>query len=306
MKYYDVALKPTDVSENVRAFVKQHQPEFIHLVKKLGVYILVLMALTFVTQHYATIEMEEQLVTLQADMEAHGDDASFGDVMGSINNLQAEMYASPYTWAGFILQLLIAYVYAVIAISWHRLVLLGPDHSEPMDIWSPQKHEKDFIFVLMLVSLIIPNVFNYLMISGMSTTPGAMGLAAIIFTVMFIYLSFKICFYFPARAVNSDMDMSTSFRLTKGYFWKLLWAYIRASIRVIGLLLLYYMVASMAIMPLVFMSGTDGGMVATNIAGFLIALPVMLYFQPLLTVLGVTVLSNYYQHAMQNVATRDR
>ena len=41
------------------------------------------------------------------------------------------------------------------------------------------------------------------------------------------------------------------------------------------------------------------------IVQFLFAAPIHLFFNPILTILGVTILSNYYQYALQNPRKND-
>jgi hypothetical protein len=210
-------------------------------------------------------------------------------------------FMNPHMLLNYGISLLMGYLFAVIAISWHRLILLGEDHYRPMKVFAPQKHEIEFLIALAIISAVIPFTLQIFALSQFSMNSGLVMLLFPI-SILLIYAYFKISFYFPAKAVNASIDLKTSFYLTKGYFWKMFGAYIFSSWRVSLAMFGVIMGLSFAIIPVAILSSTgeSGSPSLMIMIQSLVYLPVILYFQPLLTVLGVSILSNYYQHALQN------
>lgn len=100
-------------------------------------------------------------------------------------------------------------------------------------------------------------------------------------------------------------------------FWKMFASYIRASIRMVGLtflvsfilMFLLSLLTDFSLIPDVQNMPKDPVLQEKFLAEFtrqnvipmfLVQLPVYVFFTPIFTVLWVTVLSNYYQHALQN------
>ena len=115
-----------------------------------------------------------------------------------------------------------------------------------------------------------------------------------------LYLGFKTCFYFPSKAVNDTITLRQSFHMTKGYIWKLVATSFRAAFKLWLIMLVYLLLSVGLIVGLGTIMANGADSIVFTLAGFLLGLPVVLYFQPLLTIIGVTALSNYYQHALQN------
>ena len=135
-----------------------------------------------------------------------------------------------------------------------------------------------------------------------------MNFVVILFSMTLLpYLLFKISFYFPAKALDSHISFQDSFRLTNGYFWKSTFTSFRAFWRVILVLIGIGFVAA-------FVGAVIGQIlfVTSDVDPFLKGaynqvvnqafqtVIVIFFFQPLFTVLGVTILSNFYQHALRH------
>ncbi len=192
--------------------------------------------------------------------------------------------------------LLSGYFYAVLAITWHRVVIHGPDNYEPMNMFKPKRHEWAFIGMGLLLGV-------------MGFVAGALGgLTAIISPVIgFIavfaaifgatYLGFKFCFYFPAKAVDNSITLKQSFSMTAGYFWKMMGAWFFGLWR-IGLLMMVVFIAMSFIIGMLIQQETNAFMVNGLI--FLMTAPILAYFYPIMYGISITILSNYYQHALQN------
>jgi hypothetical protein len=125
-----------------------------------------------------------------------------------------------------------------------------------------------------------------------------LGIIVILTTVIIgIFLCFKFSFYFPAKAVNNSISLKQSYHMTKGYLWKIIGASFFAIWRI--LLVIYaFLFATLFIM--MGLSTIINNEVIINTIGSILAVSVVIYFYPITYALGITVLSNYYQHALQN------
>jgi hypothetical protein len=202
-----------------------------------------------------------------------------------------------------------SYFFSCLVITWHRVVLDGPDRFVPMNPFKPEKRDWAFIGMgigVFLIAFMIP--FFVGIISGViAGLTGMKFMLILIFpaTIYAMYLTFKFLFYFPSKATGNDLTLKQSYRLTKGYIWKIIASNFLAAWRVVLVMMGYMFLAFASIAFLggvAGFSGADGATMgnAAFMMGAAIMIPVTFYLQPLLTVLGVTVLSNYYQHAMQN------
>lgn len=202
---------------------------------------------------------------------------------------------------GFMLgQLISGYFYTALVISWHRVAIHGPENFTPMDPFKPQKHELVFIGMGMLLfvsaiaagALAGATVFIHPVIAIVSVA---------IIMIAAMYLGYKICFYFPAKAVNNSITFKESYSLTKGYFWKLMAAYFLASFKyIIGMILYMILMTVFFILVATITGEALENSALESILAFMFTLPILLYFYPLFYAVGVTALSNYYQHAIQN------
>ena len=195
-------------------------------------------------------------------------------------------------------QLISNYFFACLIISWHRVVLDGPDRFTPMNPFKPQKSEWAFIGMSILVFLI---PFFAGVIGGILTaaTNGA-ALAIIILIALIlvaILIMLKVVFYFPSKATGNTITLKQSFKMTDGYIIRMFCANILAALKPFLIMMAYLILAGVLVGSLAFAAQNSA---FTSFLGFVYAMPIVLYFQPLLTIIGVTVLSNYYQHALQN------
>lgn len=251
-----------ETAAKVRGFVKEQHDEFIKILKPLIPYI-------------AGFYLLDAVIS----------DAYFAD---SKNGFQ-------------LFSVLSSYFMTVLVISWHRVVIYGPENYTPMNPFSPKRNEILFIGVGVLIGLFF--VFAAALPMILAKLLGEAALLLLFLTVgAGIYLMYRCSFYFPAKAVDSDMTLKQSFALTKGYLWKLICATFFASWRVILLVFAFGFVAGILIVGIAFALPIDK---AGHTIGFIIALPITVYLQPLLTVLAVTVLSNYYMYAMQHPRESD-
>lgn len=290
MNRFEPALKPKDVALNCRTFVKEHKRELKEMMKPIYPYLLVLLALSM----YITYILQLETINFMKTMPPA---KSVDDFFEYINKVQENSYSSFVFYLSWILNIAVGYCFAILAISWHRLVLLGKGQYETVSFLYPKKNEIQFVVLWTFLSALIPTLIS---ITGFNAV-------AIFCLFLLPYICFKISFCLPARALDTKLSFSQSFKLSNGYFWKFLFATLRSTWRLILVLV---------VLGLVF--GIIGGAVAKIIYAKEITAPhlagaysqifsqqigtalMVLFFQPLFTVIGVTVLSNYYQHALRN------
>ncbi|MCB1783031.1 MAG: hypothetical protein KDI13_03475 [Alphaproteobacteria bacterium] len=199
---------------------------------------------------------------------------------------------------GFMLGAIVSsYFMAALAIDWHRVVIEGPDNFSAMNPFKPKKHELAFLGVGLLIGIVYVlgvglAVFLFFAIGGQGG--GAFG--SILAVAVGLYIIYKFSFYFPAKAVDSSITLKESFGLTRGYMFRIIAAPMVASWKLLLGVMAYGFVMGMAM----YFVRTGLGPQAGWIGMFVFSLPLYIYFKPLFMVIGVTSLSNYYMHAMQN------
>lgn len=200
--------------------------------------------------------------------------------------------------SGFqLFELISSYFLTALVISWHRVVIQGPDDYVPMNPLRPKRHEWAFIGMGILIAIGVFLIAFSTVFGAAATHNGFLGLFAFVAVLATIYCAYRLSFYFPARAVNAGVTLKQAFRLSKGYLLKLVCASFMASIKPFLMMIGYVFVVMFVYGLFIGITGMDG---MSSIIGFVLMLPVYIYFQPLMTVMGVTALSNYYLYAMQN------
>ncbi len=260
MKHFTPVLPAREAANNARNFVRENQDAFWAILKPLLPYILALHALDAV-------------------------------VMG--------LFVSDPNNSIQIGGIFVSYFTSMLMISWHRVVIHGADRYEPANPFKPKRHELAFIFVPLLVGagMGIGSIISTIPLAAISKAAAiTVGLLLLIFSVI---VAFRVIFYLPGKAVNANMTLRKSWHMSKGYIWKLISAGFLSSWRVL-LVYITYLVAAAIL----------GGLIGNALFGaqgilfylffYIIMLPLYAYFTPLLSVLGVTVLSNYYQWAINN------
>lgn len=263
---YQPTLGIKETAQNIRHYVEATRPVFFDLMKKLAPFLIACTAL-------------DMILTIANP---------------PVKNPATGEYSQPPQ----IGELISTYFITMLVISWHRVVIHGPDHFRFADPLKPNKDELAFLGMGILLGVGV-GVFTIagglpLLIFG----KGGYALGVLIACVIAFYMFYKACFYFPAKAAGSTITLAESFKLTKGYLWKMICASFLASLPTLGMMVAYLLVIIAGAGFLLF--NTVGMSPIAIILMTLLSLPIVLYFNPLLTIYGVTALSNYYMHAMQN------
>lgn len=245
---------------HVRSFVKEHHDVFLKILKPLLPYI-------------AGFQLLDAVIS--------------------------DMYFSNSKDGFSLFGILSAYFVMALVISWHRVVIHGVQNYEPMNPFAPKKNEILFIVVGIAIPVVLTLIFLFVAFLSRNTGPLSIVMLVLLFIPIALYVFYRCSFYFPAKAVDSSMTLKQAYALSKGYLWKLIFASFLASWRVVlitwGASLVMIGVGAVFSVALPFVVA---GVHHTLI--FVLTLPITLYLEPLLTVLGVSVLSNYYLYAIQH------
>lgn len=196
-----------------------------------------------------------------------------------------------------------AYFYACFCITVHRVALSGPENARPVQPFKPEKSDLVFMGmgIALFMGLFLAVLASVVLSMKLEMVGGIMGIVLILTAIAVLI---KLLFYFPSKAVNGDMSLKQSFKATDGYFIKLVFAPLVASVWILFQMALYLIAAALVMTLFLVAMGDDPATMTVHViavlGGFFLSLPIMLYFQPMSYALGVGVLSNYYQHCIQN------
>lgn len=260
MRHFTPVFPANEAAQNARNFVRENQDAFWTVLKPLLPYILALHALDAVIMGLFVSDPDKSI--------------QIGGIF-------------------------VSYFTSMLMISWHRVVIHGADRYEPANPFKPKRHELAFIFVPLLISAAmgLGGVVSVIALASLSQAVAiAVGLLLLIF---FCIVAFRVLFYLPGKAVNADMTLRKSWAMSKGYIWKLINSGFLATWRVI-LAYIAYLVAAAVLGSMIGNALFGPGGILFYLFFYIVMLPLFAYFTPLLSVLGVTVLSNYYQWAINN------
>lgn len=267
--------KPTfgykDTGQNVRNFVHEHSETLWDIFKPLMPFIAIFTLLDLaITQLYMPIDPET------------GEKQDFG-----------------------LFSIIANYFLACFIITWHRVIIHGPDSYNVMRPFKPDRAGLKYIFgfFAIIVAGILAGFVGGLIVALLKLKFLALPIFAVLI-IGVLYVGLRVSFYFPAAALGNPLSFKEAFKLSDGYALHILVAPIFAIWKFL-LMFLGYILASFAIIFVIILT-TGGPEEFVNnpllniIVNFTITLPIVLYFTPILAAYGVTVLSNYYQHALQN------
>lgn len=284
-----------ETSSDARQCVMEHKDELWGMIRSLSPYFLVLGLLVSLVGYMGSLGLQEQIVSLPKSENGRPlmNDAFFA--------ILRQSYADPMSILGYGLQVMLVYVSAILGINWYRFVLSTSENFVPVNMFRPRKSELQYVGILALVNL-LPILGGYIFSYG--------NVFATFFAAAFIIISWVLCirmgFIFPALAMNHEAGFSMIYKLNKGYFQKILFSMIRALLRMAGLYIVYILLTSLALSALGLKDDLWDGSIdfASVLAGFIINIPLYLYFAPMMMVLSITVLANFYAHALQNAGAR--
>lgn len=267
--YYQPTGGILDTGRNVRSFMKENMPVFWDIVKPLLPFLALFLLLDLLVAEY--------LIEPNPETGQKADIGIFG--------------------------IFSAYLIICISISWHRVVIHGPEHYTPVNPLKPTKSELLFIGTILGLFITAFAITIAVVLAAKMIFPALIPLVFIALIVLLIFLASRISFYFPSKATGGDLTLNQSFQLSKGYVLRLIFTPFFAMWKML-LIYLGYVILGVAVMyGLGYILGQAAGEGLLSVfLLFLFGAPIQLYFEPLLAVIGVTVLSNFYQHALHNLS----
>ena len=196
------------------------------------------------------------------------------------------------------------YFYTCLAITWHRVVIHGNENFTPMNPFKPKKSELAFIGMGMLL-FIGTFAISFILGFGAALISPILIIFLVPLSLIAMFIWMKCMFYFPSKATGNSITLKQSYKMTKGYVWKLFASYVWASFILFLIVLAYAIGGAMILGLLLFAINSIAASLApifTVILGAAFILPLALFFQPIFAIIWVTVLSNYYQYVLQNGA----
>lgn len=203
-----------------------------------------------------------------------------------------------------------AYFMFALVISWHRVIIHGAQDYKAVNPFNPQKDELRFMGMALGVAIMF--VLSIMIAAGVGALIAPafgflLGAAVALIGVQYL---FRISFYFPARATGTLLTLKQSNQMTKGICLKIFSANFLASWRVLLVIMAYaffvvglftgVLLGIFVRQPETF-SGSELAVPAmVHLVMYLVNMPIKLFFEPIITVIGVTILSNYYQYVMRN------
>lgn len=287
MRPFEPTFGIIDSAKNTFKFLASNQDEFWKLVKYVAP---ALIACTILTNLFLHLFLDpSQIETFKSIETGTKNTEELKEFFKETQFLKLILIIAP-------IGLFMSYLLALFAISWHRLVLLGKDNYEHMKILKPKRHEFKYIFATIWMSILIMLItIPFMLISAiLPTMLGIIGAILTLPIILFvpIYLLLRWCFYFPAAAADFDINLKKASILSKGY-----------KLRLALCFLLCVVPVAFALSALKLILTSIAKLLPDSIETFssiILMLPNTLIFEPLVIVIGVTVLSNYYQHALQN------
>lgn len=227
-----------------------------------------------------------------------------------------DIFGSPFIgeWFSLFTDIFLGYLTFSLVITWHRVVIHGADNYVPVNLLLPEKSELAFMGMGLLLAVIA--VIGFTFMGALGSIAGPLGglLFVLISVFLALFIFSRLSFYFPAKATDSPLTLGQAYKLSEGYIWKIFSVGVLSQLRMILILILYYIVLAIILFFVArglspafsLTENIDEKFINIVVAGMLISLgkililPISIYMQPLMIVYGVTVLSNYYQHAMQH------
>jgi hypothetical protein len=200
---------------------------------------------------------------------------------------------------------ILSYFWACFAMSWHRIVLLGPRRENLVSPLSLPPGSRGFFLAFYFISLlpfllgvsggIIFGILAYFKVTALTVTGGLIGLSLI---VLGVYKALQFSFLLPARSVGVNLTRAGAKKVSKGLLWTFVVASARATWRqaLLSVLVIVLIILVASVVQFILKIGEHE---LELLANFLLFAPTF-YFQAIFLALNVTLLSFLYQWSVQN------
>lgn len=182
-----------------------------------------------------------------------------------------------------------------LAITWHRIVLQGPDNFRFANPLRPHKSEWKFMgfgaLLFMTLTILAAAVTGLPLFVKDYVSTGGVVLLMLIGVSFVFYFGVRASLVFPSIAVEGAHSFREVFQLSKGFFWKIILT-IFLSMICFMLIMLVLMIPFFIIMMIV--SAFLVHLPFFGILAMTLSAIVQILSESMGTIIGVMVLSNYY------------
>lgn len=204
--------------------------------------------------------------------------------------------------------ILSVFVPIFVAVTWHRIVINGPEEVKFSNPLAPKKRDWKFLGFWLLIGF-IAFVFMSVLIGGgtflavtfYAVAPAVSLLVVLLGITLFVYgvyAASRFSLVLPSVATDHNYPIKTIWRMSKGLIMKLWGAGFLSMLVMIPLTILF--VAFPAIIAFL-ISAVAGGKAMFAILGVLVLAPIFIFMQVFFSVIGITLLSNYFMVAKQRL-----
>ncbi|MBU0859680.1 MAG: hypothetical protein KJ667_07060 [Alphaproteobacteria bacterium] len=200
-------------------------------------------------------------------------------------------------------EIICAYTMTCFVITWHRVLIFGPQRAEIINPLRPEMTVMRFIGVslLFIVSFVVVGAAIGVVVGALLTQQAHL-LSILIVAVSVtaaIWAATRMCLYFPALAVGAGLTLPQAFRLGRGFVGPIMVTQFLLTLCMIPIWLL----SVLLITPIVMLVADDSEVfpdtLAEHIANLFITLPLTLLLVPILTAVTAMVITNFYLRAIE-------
>lgn len=178
-----------------------------------------------------------------------------------------------------VLEIASLFLWPVIAVTWHRFILLGDEPSGPVHFHFGRREAIFLLVSIFLILLFIPGAALSLAAAELQETPSGalLALFGLFLVAIAIYFFVRLTLLLPAVAIGDPLDPRLVLERTRGNFWRLL-----AVIFAVGA-------------PILLLSSLAGSLMAGGAAMQLVAVALAAFVYVFFAVVNVAVLSIAYR-----------
>ncbi len=142
-----------------------------------------------------------------------------------VQAFSAELVETLIGWPLVVIFLLTLFVWPIIAVAWHRFILLGETGASTFNFRFGQREARFLLLTIFISLLSLPSwIVNSLSMSVEQGTVVAtlLGLVSAALYLAGIFYTIRLTLLLPAAAVDEPLNVGKILSITKGNFWRLL------------------------------------------------------------------------------------
>ena len=156
-------------------------------------------------------------------------------------------FLNPKTDTFFILLLELGslFLWPIIAVAWHRFILLGDEPAGRIHFSFGQREARFLLVTIMLSLFMLPGFLCFILVGAMaqdgqgSTLPGLIAVLGLALELAGIFFAVRLSLLLPAVAVDEAVNAGRMLERTKGNFWRLLGVAILSALPFFATLVLF-------------------------------------------------------------------